>query len=82
MSELSTRDFGTRDAGRPFDRLRDRNGLTRDEGLCRWPSPSWAAQQIIIFILFLECGVSCPFGNGKANVVETAKKRAFLIVFD
>ena len=44
--------------------------------------PSWVEKQIIIFILFFLCGSGSYFGSGKANVVETAKKRAFLIVFD
>jgi hypothetical protein len=34
-----------------------------------------------LYIVFL-CGSDSYFGSGKANVIETEKKRAFLIVFD
>jgi hypothetical protein len=34
------------------------------------PSPSWAARQIIIFILFLDCGENAYFGDGRAKIRE------------
>ena len=67
MSELSTRDFGTRDAGqRPLSVAAAVMGREADHNL---------------YIVFL-CSSGSYFGSGKANVVETSKKRDFLIVFD
>jgi len=67
MSELLTRDFGTRDAERrPLSVAVTVMGREADHNL---------------YIVFL-CGSGSYFGSGKANVIETEKKRAFLIVFD
>ena len=54
MSELSTRDFGTRDAGQ-----RPLSGAVAVMG---------REKQVIIFILFFLCGSFAYSGGGRAKV--------------